>query len=96
MNIVNSRLALAKNELGIALLPLVEKFTEILTDVVVPAIKNLANWFNNLSEPMQNIITGGLMLIAVLSPMLLIMSKIVSVIPNMIKMFNALLFRCIL
>lgn len=90
MNIVNSKLALAKNELGIALLPLVEKFTEILTDVVVPAIKNLADWFNNLSEPMQNIITGGLMLIAVLSPMFLIMSKIVGVIPNMIKMFNAL------
>lgn len=90
MNIVNSRLALAKNELGIALLPLVEKFTEILTDVVVPAIKNLANWFDNLSEPMQNIITGGLMLIAVLSPMFLIMSKIVGVVPSMIKMFNAL------
>ena len=90
MNIVNSKLALAKNELGIALLPLVEKFTEILTDVVVPAIKNLANWFDNLSEPMQNIITGGLMLIAVLSPMFMIMSKIVGVIPSMIKMFNAL------
>ena len=90
MNIVNSRLALAKNELGIALLPLVEKFTEILTDVVVPAIKNLANWFDNLSEPMQNIITGGLMLIGVLSPMFLIMSKIVGVIPSLIKMFNAL------
>lgn len=90
MNIVNSKLDLAKNELGIALLPLVENFTEILTDVVVPAIKNLANWFDNLSEPMQNIITGGLMLIAVLSPMFLIMSKIVGVIPNMIKMFNAL------
>lgn len=90
MNIVNSKLALAKNELGLALLPLVEKFTEILTDVVVPAIKKLADWFDNLSEPMQNIITGGLMLIAVLSPMFLIMSKIVGVIPNMIKMFNAL------
>ena len=90
MNIVNSRLALAKNELGIALLPLVEKFTEILTDVVVPAIKNLANWFDNLSEPMQNIITGGLMLLGVLSPMFLIMSKIVGVIPSLIKMFNAL------
>lgn len=90
MNIVNSKLDLAKNELGIALLPLVENFTEILTDVVVPAIKNLADWFNNLSEPMQNIITGGLMLIAVLSPMFLIMSKIVGVIPSLIKMFNAL------
>lgn len=90
MNIVNSRLALAKNELGLALLPIVQKFTEILTDVVVPAVKKLADWFNNLSEPMQNIITGGLMLIAVLSPMFLIMSKIVGVIPNLVKMFTAL------
>lgn len=90
MNIVNSRLALAKNELGIALLPLVEKFTEILTDAVVPAIKDVAKWFDNLSEPMQNIITGGLMLIGVLSPIFLIMSKIVGVIPSLIKMFNAL------
>ena len=90
MNIVNSRLALAKNELGLALLPIVEKFTEILTDVVVPAIKDVAKWFDNLSEPMQNIITGGLMLLGVLSPIFLIMSKIVGVIPSLIKMFNAL------
>lgn len=90
MNIVNSKLALAKNELGLALLPIVEKFTEILTNVVVPAIKDVSKWFDNLSEPMQNIITGGLMLIGVLSPILLIMSKIVGVIPSLIKMFNAL------
>ena len=90
MNIVNSRLALARNKLGIALLPIVEKFTEILTEYLVPAIKNVAEWFDNLSEPMQNIITGGLMLVAVLSPMLLILSKIVGVIPSLIKMFNAL------
>ena len=90
MNIVNSRLALARNKLGIALLPIVEKFVEILTEYLVPAIKNVAEWFDNLSEPMQNIITGGLMLVAVLSPMLLILSKIVGVIPSLIKMFNAL------
>lgn len=90
MNIVNSKLALAKNELGLALLPIVEKFTEILTDVVVPAIKDVAKWFDNLSEPVKNIITGGLMLIGVLSPIFLIMSKIVGVIPSLIKMFNAL------
>lgn len=90
MNIVNGQLALAKNKLGIALLPIVEKFTEILTEYLVPAIKNVAEWFDNLSEPMQNIITGGLMFVAVLSPMLLILSKIVGVIPSLIKMFNAL------
>lgn len=90
MNIVNEKLEQAKYELGVALLPLVETFTEILTDVVVPAIKKLADWFSNLSEPMQKIITGGLLLIAILSPMFLIMSKIVGVLPNLIKMFTAL------
>lgn len=90
MNIVNEKLEQAKYELGVALLPLVETFTEILTEVVVPAIKKLANWFSNLSEPMQKIITGGLLLVAVLSPMFLIMSKIVGVLPNLIKMFTAL------
>lgn len=90
MNIVNKQLTSAKQELGIAILPLVKTMTEILTNVLVPAIKSVANWFNNLSTPMQNVITSGLMLIAVLSPMLLIMSKIIGIIPNLIKMFTAL------
>ena len=90
LNIMKERLELAKNELGIALLPLMERFADIIENVVVPAIKKLADWFNNLPKPMQNVIAGGLLLFASLSPVFLIMSKIVGIIPTMIKLFNSL------
>ena len=90
LNNLNTRLQNAKTELGLAMLPLLERFADILENVVVPAIKSLSDWFNNLSPSMQNIITGGLMLFAALSPVLLILSKIVGVIPNLIKLFGSL------
>lgn len=90
LNIMKERLELAKTELGIAMLPIMENFADILSNVVVPAIQSLSEWFASLPEPMQNIITGALMLTAVLSPVLLVMSKIIGVIPNLIKMFNNL------
>lgn len=90
LNIMKERLSLAKTELGIAMLPIMEQFANLLTDVVVPAIKSLSEWFSNLPEPMQKVITGALLLVAGLSPVLLIMSKIVGVMPNLIKMFTNL------
>lgn len=90
LNIMKERLELAKTELGMAMLPIMENFADILSNVVVPAIQSLSEWFSNLPEPIQNIITGVLMLAAVLSPVLLIMSKIVGVMPNLIKMFTNL------
>lgn len=90
LNIMRERLELAKTELGIALLPIMENFANILSNVVVPAIKSLADWFGSLPEPMQKVITGALLLVAGLSPVLLIMSKIIGIIPSMIKMFSAL------
>ena len=90
MNNVNQRLENAKTELGVALLPIFEHFVIILEENIIPAVKNLADWFDNLSPSMQNIITGGLMLTAALSPVFLLMSKIVGVIPNLIKLLGAL------
>lgn len=90
LNIMKERLELAKTELGIAMLPIMEQFANLLTDVVVPAIKSLSEWFSNLPEPMQKVITGALLLVAGLSPVLLIMSKIVGIIPNLVKMFTNL------
>ena len=90
LNIMKERLELAKTELGIALLPLMERFADILQEVVVPAIKSVTNWFKDLSEPMQNIIVGGLLLFASLSPVLLVMSKMVGVLPSLIKFLQSL------
>lgn len=90
LNIMRERLELSKNELGIALIPLMQTFVGILEDNVVPAIQKLSDWFNNLSEPMQKVITGGLMLFAVLSPILAIFSKIIGVIPKFIELLTSL------
>ena len=90
LNIMKERLSLAKTELGIAMLPIMEQFANLLTDVVVPAIKSLSEWFSNLPEPMQKVITGALLLVAGLSPILFIASRIIGVIPNLIKMFTSL------
>lgn len=90
LNIMKERLSLAKTELGIAMLPLLEQFADIVSDVIVPAIQSLSEWFGNLPEPMQKVITGALLLVAGLSPILLIMSKIVGVVPSLIKMFSSL------
>lgn len=90
LNIMKERLSLAKTELGIAMLPIMEQFADILSNVVVPAIQSLSEWFGNLPEPMQKVITGALLLVAGLSPVLLIMSRLVGVVPSLIKMFTSL------
>ena len=90
LNIMREKLELAKTELGIAMIPLLKNFADILENVIVPAIKSLSEWFGNLPEPMQKIITGALLLVAGLSPVLLILSKITGAIPTLIKMFGKL------
>ena len=90
LNIMREQIDLAKTEIGIALLPIMEQFANLLTDVVVPAIKSLSDWFSNLSEPMQKVISTSLLLAAVLSPVLLIMSKIIGIIPQMISLLGKL------
>lgn len=90
LNKVNQSFQNAKTELGLALLPILESFARILEDVVVPAIKKVAEWFDNLPTPMQDVLSGTLLLVAALSPMLLLFSKITGTIPSLIKMFTSL------
>lgn len=90
LNKVNQQFQNAKTELGMALLPVLQTFADILTEYIVPAIKNLAQWFNNLSPAMQKIVSGGLLLAAALAPVLLILSKITGAIPTLVKLFTSL------
>lgn len=90
LNIMKERLELAKTELGIALLPIMERFADLLSNKVVPAIKQVAEWFSGLSESSQNLVVTSLLLTAGLSPVLMILSKIVGIIPTIIKGLNTL------
>lgn len=88
LNNVNTRLENAKTQLGLAMIPIMERFVGILENNIIPAIKGLTDWFNNLSPSMQDTITNGLLLFAALSPVLLILSKIIGVIPALGKAFQ--------
>lgn len=85
LNNFNTRLTNAKTELGLALLPILDRFVTLLENNVIPAIKRLTKWFDGLSPSMQGVITGGLLIFASLSPVLLILSKIIGVIPALSK-----------
>ena len=88
LNIMRERMELAKTEMGIALIPIMERFVDLLENNVIPAIKGLADWFDSLSAPMQGVVVNGLLLVAALSPVLLILSKIIGVIPALGKAFQ--------
>ena len=90
LNKVNTRLENAKTELGLAMIPIMDRFVSLLENNIIPAIKDLAKWFDNLSPSMQGTITGGLLLFAALSPVLLILSKIIGVIPTLGKALDFL------
>lgn len=85
LNIVTAQLNLAKSELGIALIPILETINDILVNDIIPAIKDFANWFGNLDEGAQKFIITGLGLIAVLSPVLSFLSKLTGVIPTVVE-----------
>lgn len=90
LNIVNAQLSLAKSELGIALIPVLETINTVLTENIIPAMKKLADWFSGLSKESQDFVIAGLAVIAVLSPILSLMSKLVAIIPNLVKLFSKL------
>lgn len=90
LNMVNQQFQNAKTELGIALLPVLETFSKILSENIVPAIQKLSEWLDNLSEGTKKFIVTALLLVAGLSPVLMIVSKIVGLIPTLINGFNML------
>lgn len=85
LNIVTAQLNLAKSELGIALVPILETVNDILVNNIIPAIKDFADWFGSLDEGTQKFIITGLGLIAVLSPVLSFLSKLTKVIPTVVE-----------
>lgn len=88
LNKVNTRLENAKTQLGLAMIPIMERFVDLLENNVIPAIKGLADWFDSLSAPMQGVVVNGLLLVAALSPILMILSKLIGIIPKFGEMLQ--------
>jgi len=79
-----------RDQIGMALLPVMESLAEVVNQRIVPVIKSLAEWFGNLSDSQKNVMVGVLGLVAALAPVLLITGKITSGIGSMIGMVGNL------
>ncbi|MGN1200854.1 MAG: hypothetical protein ACI4R8_01130 [Candidatus Caccovivens sp.] len=85
LNTMKEKLTLAKNELGVALLPVLEVLSEFVTETLIPAIQWLAEKFESLPGGIQKGIIGFVTFLAVLSPVLTISSKLFGTIGSLIK-----------
>lgn len=90
LNKVNTQLEVSKTELGIAMIPLLETVNEILTEFLIPAMKDLADWFGGLSEGGQKFTIALVAMLAVLSPTLQLMSNLVTTVPKLVQWFKTL------
>lgn len=90
LNNINTQFQNVKTELGIALLPILKDFSDILKNDIIPIIRQVAEWFDKLSPSAQEFIVKALLLTAALSPVLAIMSKVLGIIPNLISEFTKL------
>lgn len=79
-----------RDQIGMALLPVMESLAEVVNQRIVPIIKSLAEWFGNLSDSQKNVMVGVLGLVAALAPVLLITGKLTSGIGSMIGMVGNL------
>ncbi len=80
----------ATAQVGVALVPVMERAVEIIEKTLVPALTKLGNWFDKLSPSMQNIIVGGLGILALAAPALMMIGKMSTGIASLIKLFKNL------
>ena len=85
LNTIKVSLANVKNQIGAALLPMMQILASFMSEKVVPAIQKLSEWFINLDLGQQKLLFGGLVLVAGLAPVLLIIGKITSGIGGLIS-----------
>lgn len=83
-------LANASSEMITALLPVIQDITTWVNDNLVPAIKSFANWLSSLTENQQQFLIGALAVSAALSPILLMIGKILSGVASFIKVLPTL------
>jgi len=90
MNIITSQFEQAKLQLGVALIPVLEIFADILKNDIIPLIERLTEWFDNLSPEMKKTVVVVLAMIAALSPLLIVIGKVSQGIAVLIPLISKL------
>lgn len=84
LNKLKTQFANVAAQIGSSLLPLMQKIANVVSNTIVPKLQQLAEWFNSLSLSQQEFIAKALLLVAALSPILLIIGKITTGIGNIV------------
>lgn len=90
MNRIKQSFSQAKNELGLALLPVMEQIANFLETKFIPFINNLVEKFSNLSDGTKTLIVGLLGFLTILAPLLIIIGKVTSGIGGIIGLLPKL------
>lgn len=80
----------ATAQLGEAFAPIIERVVAFIEESVVPALEELAAWFESLSPGMQDTILALLGIIAVAGPLLILIGKMVPGLKALIPLFSKL------
>jgi tape measure domain-containing protein len=78
----------AKSTLGDIIQPIFNKLSKNILPEVIAQVKNLQQWFANLSPETKNIISNVALLVAAIGPLIFIFGKTVSGIGGIITMFK--------
>lgn len=88
MNKLKTQYANTALTLGSGLLPVMETFAEILSEDILPLVKDAAEWFGKLSDGEQRALLSMLLFTSVLSPAIRLMSGTSKSISSLIKWFK--------
>jgi hypothetical protein len=85
MNKIKTQLSNVAAQIGASLLPIMEEIAGIISDVIVPKLQALADWFNSLSLSQQEFALSALLVVAALAPLAVGIGKIITLAGNVIK-----------
>lgn len=88
MNRIKQSFSQAKNELGLALLPVMEQIANFLETKFIPFINNLVEKFSNLSDGTKTLIVGLLGFLTILAPLLIVIGKMTTGIGSIIGLLK--------
>ena len=89
-NRLNTTMKYASAQLGLAFAPLIERVVEWIESSLVPAIEDLAAWFEKLSPGLQNAILALAGITAVAAPLLIIVGKVANGIGALLPLLKKL------
>ena len=85
MNDLKTQYANVALQLGSSFLPIMKEFSAVLTEDILPIVREVVEWYKNLDEGQQKVVISLLLLTAALSPTLKLMSSLGKTTSSVIK-----------